>query len=115
MSSLPELDPLVHSQARLAVLSILCGAEEAEFTYLRGRLETSDGNLSVHLTKLEKAGYVTAKKRFVDRKPLTVYRVTDRGRDALLRYVQNLKLLLGDMPGEEPAKRSTDSGKRGRR
>ena len=77
------------------MLSILSGAEEVEFTYLRDRLGTTDGNLSVHLSKLENAGYVAVKKQFVNRKPKTVYRITDKGRTALLAYVDNLKSLLG--------------------
>jgi DNA-binding PadR family transcriptional regulator len=95
LPQLPELDPIVHGQLRLAVLSILSGADEAEFTYLRDRLETTDGNLSVHLSKLETAGYVAVKKQFVNRKPKTVYRITDKGRAALLQYIDNLRTLLG--------------------
>jgi DNA-binding PadR family transcriptional regulator len=77
------------------VLSILSGADVAEFTYLRERLQTTDGNLSVHLSKLEKAGYVSVQKQFVKRTPVTHYRITERGRKALLHYVQDLKSLLG--------------------
>jgi DNA-binding PadR family transcriptional regulator len=94
LSHLPELDPLVHSQFRLAVLSILSGADVVGFTYLRERLQTTDGNLSVHLSKLEKAGYVSVQKQFVERRPVTHYRITERGRKALLHYVQDLKSLL---------------------
>ena len=95
MAELPELDPVVHGQIRLEALSILAGAKEAEFTYLRDQIGTTDGNLSVHLSKLEQAGYVAVKKEFHNRKPRTLYRISDRGRQALLDYVRNLRVLLG--------------------
>jgi DNA-binding MarR family transcriptional regulator len=95
VAKLPDLDPIVHGKVRLAILSILVGAEEAEFTYLRDAVATTDGNLSVHLSKLEKAKYVMAKKQFVDRKPNTTYRMTERGRKAFAEYVKAVKALLG--------------------
>ncbi len=95
-----ELDPVVHGQLRLAVLSILVGAEEANFSYLREQVGATDGNLSVHLSKLEAAGYVAVKKHFVQKKPQSVYRITTRGRAAFLKYVAALKALLGkDLTG----------------
>ena len=94
MPSLPELDPVIHGPIRLAALSLLSGADEAEFTYLRDRIGTTDGNLSVHLSKLEAAGYIQVKKQFRDRKPKTIYRITEKGRAALLGYVKALKALL---------------------
>lgn len=99
MSKLPELDPIVHGKVRLAILSLLAGADEADFTYLRDQLGTTDGNLSVHLSKLEKAKYIAVKKRFVDRKPRTSYRMTDRGLKAFAGYVEAVKALLGDQLG----------------
>lgn len=99
MSKLPELDPIVHGKVRLAILSLLAGAEEADFTYLRDQLGTTDGNLSVHLSKLEKARYIAVKKRFVDRKPRTSYRMTERGHKAFTGYVEAVKTLLGDQLG----------------
>src|SRR5258708_1727242 len=95
MPESPELDSLVHGQIRLAALSILAGAEEVNFIYLRDRIGTSDGNLSVHLSKLESAGYIGAKKSFVNKKPNSVYWITEKGRVAFLGYVRNLKSLLG--------------------
>jgi DNA-binding MarR family transcriptional regulator len=95
-----ELDPVVHGQLRLAVLSILVGAEEANFSYLREQVGATDGNLSVHLSKLEAAGYIAVKKHFVQKKPQSVYRITPRGRAAFLKYVAALKALLGkDLTG----------------
>lgn len=95
MPELPELNPVIHGKLRLASLSLLAGVEEAEFTWLRARTGSTDGNLGAQLMKLEEAGYVHAKKRFVARKPQTTYRITERGRKALSEYVDALRQLLG--------------------
>jgi DNA-binding transcriptional ArsR family regulator len=95
MPELPDLDPVVHGKMRLAVLSLLSGVDEAEFTWLRERTGSTDGNLGAHLLKLEEAGYVAVEKKFVARKPMTLYRITETGRTALERYVASLKELLG--------------------
>jgi DNA-binding PadR family transcriptional regulator len=94
MPELPELNPVVHGRLRLALLSLLAGVDQAEFTWLRSRTESTDGNLGAQLLKLEEAGYVTVEKKFVSRKPQSVYRITDAGRQALAEYVQSLKRLL---------------------
>ena len=95
MPELPELNPVVHGKVRLAVLSLLAGVEEAEFTWLRARTGATDGNLGAQLAKLEQAGYLTVEKKFVQRKPQTIYRMTEAGRQALAEYVAALKKLLG--------------------
>jgi DNA-binding HxlR family transcriptional regulator len=95
MPELPELNPVVHGKLRLALLSLLSGVEEAEFTWLRQRTGATDGNLGAQLQKLEEAGYVSVKKRFVQRKPQSLYRMTEAGRKALAEYVRALKQLLG--------------------
>ena len=95
MPDLPELNPVVHGRLRLALLSLLVGVEAAEFTWLRAKTEATDGNLGAQLLQLEKAGYVAAEKKFVLRKPQTLYRITDSGRQALTEYVRALKQLLG--------------------
>ena len=95
MPDLPELNPVVHGRLRLAVLSLLSSVEQAEFTWLRTKTQATDGNLGAQLLKLEEAGYVAVKKRFVLRKPQTVYRITGAGRQALAEYVRALKELLG--------------------
>jgi DNA-binding PadR family transcriptional regulator len=92
---LPELDPVIHGQLRLAVLSLLLACDEAGFTWLRKKAGASDGNLSVQMVKLEEAGYVAMEKRFVGRKPQTIYRMTAKGREALAKYVDALRNLLG--------------------
>ena len=92
---LPDLDPVIHGKLRLAVLSLLVGAEEADFTWLREKTGSTDGNLGAQMLKLEEAGYVAMQKRFVGRKPQTLYRMTPKGRKALAGYVAALKRLLG--------------------
>ena len=94
MSELPELNPIIHGKLRLALLSLLVGIEEADFTWLRQKTGSTDGNLGAQMIKLEEAGYVSMEKRFVGRKPQTIYRITDSGRTALSEYVQALKQIL---------------------
>ena len=89
-----HLDPLVHSRIRLSVLAILASVDDAEFTYLRLQVKATDGNLGAHLRKLEDAGYLRAAKGFVDRKPMTRYRITAAGRRAFRAYVDHLERLL---------------------
>jgi len=95
MPELPDLNPVIHGKLRLALLSLLAGVEEAEFTWLRAKTGSTDGNLGAQLLKLEEAGYVAVEKKFVMRKPQSIYRITDDGRQALTEYVQALKQLLG--------------------
>lgn len=92
---LQELDDLIHSKIRLGAMAILASADDAEFTYLRDRLNATDGNLSTHMRRLEEAGYVEVRKSFVDRKPVTRFRLTARGRRAFEEYVDRLERLLG--------------------
>jgi DNA-binding HxlR family transcriptional regulator len=96
MPELPELNPVIHGKLRLALLSLLTTVEEAEFTWLRARTGSTDGNLGAQLAKLEEAGYVAVEKKFVQRKPQTLYRMTETGRAALTEYVRALKQLLGE-------------------
>lgn len=99
MPELPELNPVIHGKLRLALLSLLAGVEEAEFTWLRAKTGSTDGNLGAQLLKLEEAGYVSVEKKFVQRKPQSIYRATEAGRAALTEYVQALKQLLGGAIG----------------
>ena len=92
---LPELNPVIHGKLRLALLSLLTTVEDAEFTWLRARTGSTDGNLGAQLLKLEEAGYVAVAKHFVDRKPQRTYRLTEEGRKALAEYVRALRQLLG--------------------
>lgn len=86
-----ELDPLLHSQLRLAVMSLLMAVEEAEFNYLKEKTGATSGNLSVQIDKLKKAGYIEVTKLFRDNYPLTVCKKTDKGRKAFISYIENLK------------------------
>jgi DNA-binding MarR family transcriptional regulator len=90
-----QLDDLIHSRLRLAVMAVLASVERADFTFLRDKVNATDGNLGAHLRKLEDAGYVSAQKRFVDRKPVTDYRLTAQGRAAFDAYVAHLASLTG--------------------
>jgi len=101
MPELPELNPVIHGKLRLALLSLLAGVEDAEFTWLRAKTGATDGNLGAQLLKLEEAGYVKVKKRFVERKPQSLYRMTETGRAALAEYVRALKELLGASIGAD--------------
>ncbi|HTJ31512.1 MAG TPA: transcriptional regulator [Acidobacteriaceae bacterium] len=94
-AALPELDPVIHGKLRLAALSLLSTVEEADFTWLRTKTGATDGNLGAQMLKLEEAGYLAMEKRFVMRKPQTLYRMTETGRQALTAYVRALKQLLG--------------------
>lgn len=86
-----DLNPLLHSQLRLAVMSILMNVEEADFVYLREKTESTAGNLSVQLDKLSSAGYITVEKGFVGKKTRTVCRITMQGRKAFEEYVDSLR------------------------
>lgn len=89
-----ELDPMLHSQLRLAVMSILMNVEEADFVYLKEETDSTAGNLSVQIDKLSSAGYLSVEKGFVGKKTRTTCRVTEKGRAAFEQYVKDLKQLL---------------------
>ncbi len=91
MSSFANLDPLLHSQLRLAVMSLLIGVDSAEFVFIKEKTEATAGNLSVQLDKLSKAGYISVTKSFKGKKPLTTCSITKVGIKAFEDYVNNLK------------------------
>ena len=91
---LPELNPIVHSRIRLAILSVLISVEKADFNYLKETTETTDGNLSTHLSKLEQAGLVKLKKSFRGKKPLTTCFITEKGRKIFSEYLKALEEFL---------------------
>jgi len=93
-STFAPLDPVIHAPVRLAVLSLLLSVREADFVYLKSAAGTTDGNLSVHLTKLEEAGYVAIRKSFRGKKPSTTCALTERGRKAFLEYLKSLESYL---------------------
>ena len=90
----PTLDPLLHSELRLAVMSLLISTEEAEFPYIKEQTEATAGNLSVQIDKLSAAGYIEVEKTFKGRKPCTVCRITPIGRKAFEEYVAALRSYL---------------------
>ena len=90
-----KLDPLLHSELRLAVMSVLVGTDEADFVYLRQQTGATAGNLSVQLDKLAAAGYITVEKGFQGKKPRTTCRITDTGRTAFETYVEALRSYIG--------------------
>ena len=89
-----ELNPLLHSQLRLAVMSILLNVEEADFVYLKEKTEATAGNLSVQIDKLSAEGYIAVEKGFVGKKTRTVCRITPKGIKAFEEYVEALKTYL---------------------
>lgn len=86
-----DLDPLLHSQLRLAVMSLLISVDSAEFTFIKEKTNSTAGNLSVQLDKLHEAGYISVEKTFKGKKPLTTCKVTRKGIKAFEEYVNNLK------------------------
>ena len=86
-----ELDPLLHSQLRLAIMSILLSVEEADFVYRKEKTESTAGNLSVQLDKLTTAGYITKETDGSGTKPRTICKMTEKGREAMQKYVEALK------------------------
>ena len=89
-----ELDPVLHSQLRLAVVSLLISVEEAEFNFLKEKTGATSGNLSVQLDKLKTEGYIEINKSFRNNYPLTVCKITKKGINAFEKYVESLKAYL---------------------
>ena len=87
----PKLDPLLHSELRLAVMSILAGVDEADFTFLKKQTGATSGNLSVQIDKLTAAGYITVEKGFKGKKPRTSCQITPAGQEAFRGYVDALQ------------------------
>ncbi len=90
-----SLDPLLHSQLRLAIVSLLISVESADFTFIKEKTGATAGNLSVQIDKLEKAGYIKVKKSFKGKRPLTTCSITKKGSAAFEEYVNHLKSYIG--------------------
>ncbi len=86
-----ELDPILHSQLRLGVVSLLISVKEAEFSFLKEKTNASAGNLSVQISKLKEAGYIDVSKQFKDNYPLTICKITQTGVAAFEEYVSALQ------------------------
>jgi len=91
MTRFKELDPVLHSQLRLAVMSLLMSVESADFSYIRDQTESTAGNLSVQITKLKETGYIDVVKKFSNNYPQTLCRVTPLGRERFIEYVNALR------------------------
>ena len=91
MSGFKPLDPLLHSQLRLAVISLLLSVDSAEFTFIKDQTKATAGNLSVQLDKLSEAGYIRVEKSFKGKKPVTTCKITKQGIEAFEAYVNALK------------------------
>ncbi len=94
MKAFRELDPLLHSQLRLAVISLLISVKEADFTYIQETTQATTGNLSVQLSKLKDAGYIDILKSFANNYPKTTCKITAKGVRAFEKYVDDLKSYL---------------------
>ncbi len=93
-----KLDKTIHQKARLGIMSILVASEWAEFNYLKEKLNLTDGNLSSHLSLLEKERYIKIKKKFVKKKPKTFIQITKKGRQAFEEYLENLEKIIRSLP-----------------
>ena len=89
-----DLDPILHSQLRLAVVSLLISVKSAEFTFIKEKTNSTAGNLSVQINKLKEAGYIDVVKQFKDNYPQTVCNITPKGIEAFEEYVKNLQTYL---------------------
>ena len=98
-----DLDPVLHERGRLAITSVLAAVDTLTFTELRDQLAMTDGNLSVHLQKLEERGFVAIAKSFVGRRPQTTCRLTKTGRQAFARYLDHLEAIVRQTRGNAGA------------
>ena len=92
------VDRLIHEPARLTIMALLYVVHSADFVFLMSQTGLSWGNLSSHMSKLEGAGYIEVEKKFVQRRPQTMLRLTDKGRSAFREYRRSMKQLLDDLP-----------------
>ena len=95
-----DLDKVIHERMRLGIISALAANEKMSFNEIKRLLDTTDGNVSVHARKLEEAGYLTCKKSFAGRTPLTEYAITKEGKKALERYLNHMEALINAMKGK---------------
>jgi len=98
---LADLDPIIHAPARLMVMTYLYVVESVDYVFLMRQTGLTWGNLSTHLAKLEEAGYVAVEKECRGKKPLSMIRLTERGRRAFREYKTNMQQFLGNLPDEQ--------------
>ena len=92
-----EIDKTVHEPARLLILSMLYVIDSADFVFLHGQSGLTRGNFSTHMSRLEEEEYIEVNKKFVDKKPTTIYKITDAGRSALEKYREKMKIILAEL------------------
>ena len=90
-----NIDDIFQSRIRLAILSVLITVEKAEFSFLKEKTKATDGNLGAHLKKLEDVEYILTNKMFIERKPVSIYTITEKGRKAIEAYLNTLENLFG--------------------
>jgi len=100
ISTLLNIDPIIHAPARLSVLTYLYVVDRSDFLFLKNMTGLTWGNLSTHLSKLEEAGYVVIEKQFKGKKPNTMIRLSNKGRAAFRAYKENMQRVLDDLPEE---------------
>ncbi|MGC1120060.1 MAG: transcriptional regulator [Candidatus Methanofastidiosia archaeon] len=100
LEPIADINKLIHEPARLLILAHLYVVNSADFLFLQRQTGLTSGNLSSHVTKLEEAGYIEIEKEFVDRKPHTMLRLTERGRNAFKDYVQSMKQIFNGLSRE---------------
>ena len=98
-----RLDGAIHGKVRLAIMAYLSGAQSASFNMLKAAIGASDGNLSIHLRKLEEAGHVVIEKGYEGRKPTTTVILSEQGREAWIGYLNQLRQLLADQQVQQQA------------
>lgn len=89
-----NINEIFHSRIRLAIVATLASCQTADFNFLKSNVNTTDGNLSVHLKKLEDNQYLRVKKKFIDNKPRTFYTLTSRGRKDFQAYIDSLRVFI---------------------
>ncbi|MBT3478331.1 MAG: transcriptional regulator [Candidatus Marinimicrobia bacterium] len=94
MPKFDKLDPVIHAPVRLAVMTLLSQVVKADFNYIKDATETTDGNLSTHLSKLEKVEFISIEKSFSGKKPLTMCAITNKGKNAYRSYLRSLQSYL---------------------
>jgi DNA-binding MarR family transcriptional regulator len=97
LQPIADLDRVVHSPARLMILAYLAAVDSADFIFLMNQVGLTRGNLSSHLNTLEEAGYVDIRKEFVDKVPRTLIRLTDKGREAIQTYREQMQMVIDEL------------------
>ena len=92
-----NINRTIHEPGRQLILIYLCSAEKVDFTYLKRETGMTQGNLSSHLNKLETEGYIRSEKSFINKRPLTIFRITDEGKNVFKEYVKEMHLYFSDL------------------